>query len=75
MHSFHYQRGKLTCESYPLDKAAERFGRKTLGFYTKIGKVAVYDNAAAFAQDKSMDYSTVESTFAEYNEAANGGKV
>ncbi len=26
MHSFHYQRGKLTCESYPLDKAAERFG-------------------------------------------------
>ena len=26
MHSFHYQRGKLCCESYPLDKAAERFG-------------------------------------------------
>jgi diaminopimelate decarboxylase len=26
MHSFHYQRGKLTCESYPLDKAAERYG-------------------------------------------------
>ena len=26
MHSFHYQRGKLTCESFPLDKAAERFG-------------------------------------------------
>jgi diaminopimelate decarboxylase len=26
MHSFHYQRGKLSCESYPLDKAAERFG-------------------------------------------------
>jgi diaminopimelate decarboxylase len=26
MHSFHYQRGKLACESYPLDKAAERFG-------------------------------------------------
>jgi diaminopimelate decarboxylase len=26
MHSFHYHRGKLTCESYPLDKAAERFG-------------------------------------------------
>ena len=26
MHSFHYQSGKLSCESYPLDKAAERFG-------------------------------------------------
>jgi diaminopimelate decarboxylase len=26
MHSFHYQRGKLTCESYPLDKATERYG-------------------------------------------------
>src|SRR5207244_5869614 len=26
MHSFHYQRGKLHCESYPLDKAAERYG-------------------------------------------------
>ena len=26
MHSFHYQGGKLSCESYPLDKAAERFG-------------------------------------------------
>ena len=26
MHSFHYQRGKLNCESYSLDKAAERFG-------------------------------------------------
>jgi diaminopimelate decarboxylase len=26
MHSFHYQRGKLTCESSPLDKAAEKFG-------------------------------------------------
>jgi diaminopimelate decarboxylase len=26
MHSFHYQRGKLSCESYTLDKAAERFG-------------------------------------------------
>ena len=26
MHSFHYQNGKLSCESYPLDKAAERFG-------------------------------------------------
>jgi diaminopimelate decarboxylase len=26
MHSFHYQRGKLTCESFPLDKAAEKFG-------------------------------------------------
>jgi diaminopimelate decarboxylase len=26
MHSFHYQRGKLTCETYPLDKAAERYG-------------------------------------------------
>lgn len=26
MHSFHYQSGKLSCESYPLDKAAEKFG-------------------------------------------------
>src|SRR5438105_3457994 len=26
MHSFHYHRGKLTCESYPLDKAAEHYG-------------------------------------------------
>jgi len=26
MHSFHYQRGKLTCESYSLDKAAEQYG-------------------------------------------------
>jgi len=26
MHSFHYHRGKLTCESYSLDKAAEHFG-------------------------------------------------
>jgi diaminopimelate decarboxylase len=26
MHSFHYQSGKLSCESYSLDKAAERFG-------------------------------------------------
>ena len=26
MHSFHYQRGKLTCESYSLDKAAEHYG-------------------------------------------------
>jgi diaminopimelate decarboxylase len=26
MHSFHYQRGKLTCESFALDKAAERYG-------------------------------------------------
>ena len=26
MHSFHYQSGRLSCESYPLDKAAERFG-------------------------------------------------
>ncbi len=26
MHSFHYHSGKLSCESYPLDKAAERFG-------------------------------------------------
>ena len=26
MHSFHYQRGKLTCESFPLDKAVERYG-------------------------------------------------
>jgi diaminopimelate decarboxylase len=26
MHSFHYRSGKLFCESYPLDKAAERFG-------------------------------------------------
>jgi len=26
MHSFHYQRGNLTCESYSLDKAAEQYG-------------------------------------------------
>jgi diaminopimelate decarboxylase len=26
MHSFHYQRGKLTCESYSLDKLAQHYG-------------------------------------------------